>query len=472
MEGLGAANPQTLAGNFIQLEQVVPPVYNPPTEPDGSAFDFSSTTTDFAAVNAYYHCDFLYRYVQTMGIDIASYFDGTTFPIPTDPRALGNDVNAQARGNANGNGMGSYAFGVVQSGFTVGIATALRVVLHEFGHALLWDHVRSPNFGFAHSAGDSMAAIYSDPTSQALDRGLTFPFPNIGRRHDRTVAAGWAWFGPNYNTQYNGEQVLSSTLFRAYLSTGGGAAQLPYKLFASQYTFYLIVKACGLLTATTTDPTVYVSALQQADMGTTNFQGQTGGTNYKVIRWAFEKQGLFQAPGTPLPYTQPGQPPASDVYVNDGRNGEYDYQANWWSTQDVWNRLAPDGGSAHQDPVANQLNYAYVRLKNRGTGSATNASVRAYQGNVGSEFNWPTDWVPMTTAQIAASTPIASAGEIVLGAFQWTPRQSGNGSILMVATADGDASILENPLIQNLTIPNWRLVPFDNNIAQRNVTIG
>lgn len=472
LPGLAASNPQVLAGNFIELQQVDPPPYIPPTQPAGTPFDFSSTTTDFAAVNAYHHCDFLYRYVQGMGIDIASYFDGTTFPIPTDPRALGNSVNAQARGNAAGNGMGSYVFGVVQSGYLVGIASALRVVLHEFGHALLWDHVNSPNFGFAHSAGDSMAAIYSDPTSEALDRGLTFPFPNIGRRHDRTVAAGWAWFGPQYNDQYAGEQVLSSTLFRAYLSTGGGATELPYKLFASQYMFYLIVKSCGLLTARTTDPTVYVNALQDADMTTANFNGQTGGTNYKVIRWAFEKQGLFQAQGTPKPYTQPGQPPPTDIYIDDGRNGEYDYIADWTSTQDVWNRLAPDGGTTHQDPIANQVNYAYVRVKNRGTGNAANTLVRAYQGNVGSEFNWPNDWVPMTTAQIAGPASIASGGEAVVGPFQWTPSQSGSGSMLMLASADGDASIVDNPLIQGLTFPNWRLVPFDNNIAQRNVTIG
>jgi hypothetical protein len=471
LPGLTSANPQALGGNFINVQQVDPPAYNPPTEPAGTDFDFSSATTDFAAVNAYRHCDFLYRYVQGMGIDIATYFDGTSFPIPTDPRALGNQVNAQARGNATRNGMGAYVFGVVQSGYLVGIAAALRVVLHEFGHALLWDHVGSPNFGFAHSAGDSMAAIYSDPTSECADRGLTFPFPFLNRRHDRRVADGWAWFGPNYNTQYNGEQVLSSTLFRAYLSTGGGSADLPYKLFASQYMFYLIVKSCGLLTTTTTDPTVYVNALQQADMATTDFQGQTGGTNYKVIRWAFEKQGLFQPPGTQPPIMQPGQPPPTDVYIDDGRAGEYDYLADWTSTQDIWNRLAADGGTTHQEPVSGQVNYAYVRLKNRGTGAATNSSVRGYQGAFGTGFNWPADWVAMTTARISGPASIPSGGQAVVGPFNWTPTNSGNGAMFMVAAADGDASIVDNPLIQGLTIPNWRVVPFDNNIAQRNVTI-
>jgi len=466
-----AGQPQALNGPFITLVDSPPPSYTPVTEPVGTDFTFTSTSHDFAAVNAYSHCDFLYRYVKGLGIDPATYFSHTKFPVPAAPVALDNAVNAQARGNTAGNGMGMYLFGIVQSGYTVGIASALRVVLHEFGHALLWDHVSSPNFGFAHSAGDSLAAIYADPTSQALDRGLTFPFVRIGRRQDRTVAQGWAWFGPNYNTQYNGEQVLSSTLFRAYQSIGGGAAQLPRKLFASQYMFYLIVQGCGLLTATTTDPVVYVNALQQADMSTSSFQGQTGGTAYKVIRWSFEQQGLFQAAGTPKPYTTPGQPPPTDVYIDGGRGGQYTYTADWWSNQDIWNRLAPDGGTTHQNPNANAVNFAYVRLKNRGTQSALRAKVKGYQGTMGSELNWPADWAAMTTPEVAAAGLIPSGGQVVLGPFQWTPARSGNGSMLMIATADGDQSIVENPVIQANVIPNWRLSPSDNNIGQRNVVI-
>ena len=60
-------------------------------------------------------------------------------------------------------------------------------MLHELGgHGILWDHVDSPNFGFAHSAGDSIAAILNDPDTQisGADRFITFPWVNIGRRHD------------------------------------------------------------------------------------------------------------------------------------------------------------------------------------------------------------------------------------------------------------------------------------------------
>ncbi len=462
--------PQKLEGDYVKIEDLDPPDIAPPSEPTGSDFVYDSTTNDFTAVNAYYHCDYIYRYIDGMGISVASYFDGTTFPVPVDFRGKNGQVNASCNGNAGHDGTGKFLFGLVESGQPVGIATAFRVVWHEFGHALLWDHVDSPNFGFAHSAGDSMAAIYADPSSQALDKGLTFPFltgsnPNIVRRHDRPVAT-WAWFGVNYNTQYSGEQVLSTTLFRAYQSTGGGSDILSYKQFASQYMLYLIVKSCGLLTATTRDPKVYANKLKQADMNTADFKGVAGGTNYKVIRWSFEQQGLYQATGTPRPYTAPGQPPANDVYVDDGRDGGYSWIADWKNTQDIWNRLAADGGTSNQPPVAGETNYLYVRVKNRGTESAADVAVRSFQQKQGTEGNWPNDWQATTTATLSAGT-IASQGETVVGPFQWTPAGFADESALMVAANPSDPAIIDNPKISGKILGNWRLVPFDNNIAQR-----
>ncbi|MGD8779140.1 MAG: hypothetical protein PVH88_09305 [Ignavibacteria bacterium] len=469
-------NVQSLEGNYVKLEDIAPPNIAPPTKPAGENFYYGSTTNDFSAINAYYHCDFVFRYISELGIDVPTYFGGTSFPVPVDHRGKGGAVNASANGNAAGNGLGSLRFGIVEQNYNVGIATALRVVLHEFGHALLWNHVNSPNFGFAHSAGDSMAAIYADPNSLAPDKGETFPFitnsnPGMQRRHDRTVSDGWAWFGTHYNTQYGGEQVLSTTLFRTYQSTGGGSSQLTDKQFASMYMFYLIVKSCGMLTHTTTDPKVYVNALMQADKNTVDFQNQTGGTNYKVIRWSFEKQGLYQKPGTPKPYTQPGEPPAVDVYINDGREGEYQYLNDWQNCQDIWNRNSNDGGSSNQTPILNKTNYLYVRLKNRGTDDADNIKIKCYQSNSSVEFNWPQNWAPALTSELPVIGSVASKGETVVGPFEWTPNISSNMGVLMVASADGDPSIVDNPVIQGKPLGNWRLVPFDNNIAQRNFSV-
>ena len=106
-----------------------------------------------------------------------------------------------------------------------------------------------------------------------------------------------------------------------------------------------------------------------------------GGALHKVVRWAFEQQGLFQPaarPGQGNTVNQVGNPPPVDVFIDDGRNGGYQYQANHWSCQDMWVRRAPDGGLTHEEPVVGTTNYMYVRVQNRGTDTAQNVRVDAY----------------------------------------------------------------------------------------------
>jgi len=474
LAGLAPASPQSLSGEFVEIAETSDPVVAAPTVPTpASAFDYNARTDDFSAVNAYYHCDRLFRTMQEYGFDVSSYFDGTAFPVPVDHRALGDTVNAQAPGNTTGTGLGELRFALLQAGQPVGMATSNRVVWHEFGHALLWDHVGSPNFGFAHSAGDSLAAILNDPGSLEPDRFDTFPWVQeatpIGRRHDRTVTSGWAWFGPNYNTQYSGEQILSSTMFRFYRSIGGDSSHRPTQTRASETSAFLIFKAIGLLTSTTPFPEIFANSLQTADLTTPNFKGIAGGALHKVIRWSFEKQGLFQpgaAPGQGNGVQTEGNPPEVDVYIDDGRDGEYQYLANHWSCRDIWVRRDPDGGANHQRPVVNQTNYLYVRVKNRGTQTADNVRVDAYHAIPGSGLAFPDDWSPMATSTLPAPGPIGSGGSAIVGPFAFVPTEVGHECLMAIASGDGDPA---NDTTINGTIAEHRFVPFDNNVAQRNV---
>ena len=81
----------------------------------------------------------------------------------------------------------------------LGIAADARWIWHEIGHVLLTTSVGELQFRFAHSPGDALAAIVSDPESElATDpnwRGSTFPWVFLPRRHDRCVAVGWSWGG-------------------------------------------------------------------------------------------------------------------------------------------------------------------------------------------------------------------------------------------------------------------------------------
>lgn len=480
---------QTLAGANVTLSDVESPTVAAPTEPTGTDFNFGARTDGFAAVNAYYHCDKFFRLLDSMGFTRASYFGGTTFPSPVDHRGSinasnGVEVNAHCVGTSGGGGILRTTFALANTADTanpIGIACDHRVVLHELGgHGVLYNHVSSPNFGFAHSAGDSIAAILSDPGSQASDRFVTFPWVSIGRRHDRTPAAGWGYAGSialnpfDFGLDaggYNNEQILSSAHFRLYRSIGGDSADLAMKRFAARMAVYLILRGIQTLTPSTnpSNASGWVTALLTADLGNWVSENITGGAYGKVIRWAFEKQGLFQPSGAATPNNNVGAPPAVDVYIDDGRGGEYAFQPVWWNCQKIWNRRANDGGTTHEEPVTNRTNYAYVKIKNRGTQQATGVTVRAYHANPAGGLAYPIDWVPMTTAQLSASNVAANnAAEITVGPFAWIPTHVGHECIFMVVSATGDPSNTNN-ISTGSSIPEWRLVPNDNNIGQRNV---
>lgn len=494
LEGLANGSPQPLSGQFAQLVDNDPPTVVPPTQPNPPAnFLYDAPAREFAAVNAYHHCDWLFRHMQGMGFNISSYFDGTTFPVPVDPCAFSDQINARAPANTTGTGSGGFQFGLAGTPFpAVSIAADLRVVLHEFGHTLLEDSVHSPNFGFAHSAGDSLAAILLDPESalrtDPVRRFLTFPWVIQNRNHGRDVATGWGWGGSNDVGSYSSEQILSTTHFRMYRSLGGDSDDVNRRKLAARQAVYLIYRAIGSLATNpvtpTPDPAIFATALMNADIGTLNFEGHLGGAFQKVIRWSFEKQGLYQPPGAPQPVVTPGAPPDVDVYINDGqdyennpRNGEYVFQPIHWECTDIWNRLAPNpggGSAAHQTPVVGQINYAYVLVKNRGTQDANNVLVRGYSAIPSVGTSWPDDWTPMDTPQIVVANAIAPGGSAVVGPFRWRPRTVGHECMFMEVTTtdDRDLSNIDArtffPCAAGPT-PDWRLVPFDNNLAQRNV---
>jgi hypothetical protein len=361
-------------------------------------------------------------------------------------------------------------FGVAAPNTTFGIAADVRVVIHEFGHGVLWDHVDSPNFGFAHSPGDSLAAILHDPISKAPDRFETFPFmkqsAGLSRNHNRPVSEGWAWGGPanRDDTQYGSEQILSTTLFRIYRAAGGDSDEQSERVFASRYVSYLILKAVGLLEFMTRDPDVYVMALTEADAVTTDFEGHPGGAFAKVFRWSFEKQGLYQPPGAPSPVHQPGAPPDVDVYIDDGRDGEYmPFLKQVDDAGEIWNRSAEDGGLIHEPPVAGVESFLYLRVKNRGTSVATEVSVRGFRAPADGGKLWPGDWQPLAAGKVAAPD-IPPGGSVVVGPLRFTPAAAGE-QVLFEVAALGDSSALASVVAG--PIATRRLVQLDNNLAQK-----
>ena len=114
-----------------------------------------------------------------------------------------------------------------------------------------------------------------------------------------------------------------------------------------------------------------------------------------------------------------------------------------------------------------------MRIKNRGTSAANDVVVKAYHCKPSAGVLWPNDLQPMTTAQLSAGTlQPNNSEEKIVGPFSWTPVTNGWGHdcMLMIVSATGDPSNVDN-FTAGEYVEDWRLVPNDNNVAQRNVTL-
>jgi hypothetical protein len=423
-------------------------------------------TNDFAAVNAFYHSRRLMDRVASSGFDLDAYFRCASLPIWVRYRSgvvrapHGNARNAdavwgkppdlRATPAIKGEILLRYALGdlsISPAHFPLGIACDVRWNCHEFGHVLLMGSVGEREFRFAHSAGDSIAAILADPDSDlGLPqhnggwRGVTFPWVALSRRHDRQPTQGWAWGGPLDRPEhgYWKEQILSSTLFRLYRTLGGdavtgsGLADAQARRAASDHTLYLLIHAIGLLGAAdvvaTNSPDQLVSALIDADIGTAKFvtgngRERVGGNAHKVIRWAFEQQGLYPGAATERPVRVAGDPPPVDVYIASALNGNYSWQA-------------PAYQIAVNNPQKNVANPVQVTVGNRGANAApgTNVALWTARANAGIP-----DWLDARWQKVderAVAIPARSAGVPVQ--LNWTPAHHGAYALLAIVSCDED----------------------------------
>ena len=476
---------QALNGTHVTVVDDEPPNIDPPTEPIGTNFDYDARTNDFAAVSAYYHGNRIFDVIESLGFTLSDYFDGTDFPVHLDHRgrfgtADGIERNASCSANATGDGIGLVDYELSDLTDTtdpLGRAVDSWVHWHEIcGHGILYDHVSSANFGFAHSAGDTIAALQNDPVSLLRGQPERFqyaPFRGLDRWFNRAVADGWGWGGAQDTGSYPSEQVLATTLFRVYQALGGDSDDEAKRWQASRVMTYLVLTAVGQLSPGTNPSTAedFYDELKAADADDWTSEGYAGGAYHKVIRWAFEKQGMWRAAGAAT--TDIGEPDAVDLYIDDGRAGEYEYQAVHWNSPSVWNRTSADGNTTPQPGSAGVLSHAYVRVKNRGTTDAS-GTVKVYHCLPGAGLTWPTDFVQ---AGPAAGLPTGnvqanSGNEVIIGPFDWTPNENayGHDCLLAIVEADGDPSNINN-LEAGQTIQEWRLVPHDNNVGQRNVQL-
>jgi len=499
-------------------------------------------SNDFSAVMAFYNVeDFFYR-LACYGLAADAYFRIAKLPlmlayrsgIRPGPAKDGQTINAQVRADgwpddfvgptppsqrptlemhfalANLSHRRRVSNGPAEP---LGIATDSRWVWHEIGHVLLMASVGELEFRFAHSAGDALAAIAADPDSKlalnAYWRGATFPWVFIPRRHDRCVSLGWSWGGslhealaqvPNSmlprRKGYWTEQILSSSLFRLYRSIGGETTDVSsVRRSASHYSVYLVMRAIQILgdsgIVPANDPDQFISAMIDADIGTgkwnITYDGQmfkrTGGCVHKVIRWAFEAQGMYANPGTTT--NAPGLPPPVDIYIEDLRptaeNGgccDVHYGPGTYVPVALdWKHDAP-AWQANPDAIRVSGNNIYVKVWNRGSERAKGVTVTVWMRD------WPMNTLPPAswfkgkgwaryTPHISPSKNIAPGKSASFGPFSHVP--PGKRYLVLAAADCGDDRSNINPAghlpCSRLTAPFVELIASDNNLALREITL-
>lgn len=288
----------------------------------------------------------------------------------------------------------------------------------------------------------------------SVSRFEIFLYQYIDRRHDRS----WSWGGSNDDGSYGSEQILATTLFRLYLSMGGGDSNIARRQFASDYILFLLFKVTWRLGPKSNGAIAVEDFVDDMiDLDTypselsTPLPDLTDGCAKKVIRWSFEKQGLFG-----------GDPPEVDVYIDDGRHGEYEYRSDPKSPY-IYNLLQPDGALMHAIPQPSVKNYVYVKIKNRGTQKSSALFVKGWMSPTGIGLSWPDDFKPLITEELTHNAGIMPNQEVIVGPFEWIPESSDDRVLISVSCLE-DHSIIDKWAFMP-SCPLWRLTPFDNNLA-------
>ena len=341
----------------------------------------------------------------------------------------------------------------------------------------------------------------------------------LTRRHDRAVSLGWSWGGTLHRDlaqapytplarrkAYRTEQILSSSLFRLYRCLGGDTT-IPgnpntldtiSRASASHYAVYLIIRGIELMpdpyaVSPPNDPEKFMQDIVNADIGTnawlvndpilaSQVHERVGGCANKLVRWAFEAQGLYAQPGVLT--NAPGLSPNVDIYIADRRptmdSGAQDYVdyglGAYVPVSLEWDKAQKPSTDApplwHAAAAAITVSGANIKVKvgNRGQNAANGVTVSLWW------HAWPISTDPpkwndsgwtACTPGVSAPQNIASSATKTFGPFMHTPPAK-RYILLAQATCGGDRAN-SDPAgglpCASLPTPLVDLVAGDNNIS-------
>jgi hypothetical protein len=479
-----------LHGSFVHMAAEETPAVAEPTSTTG-AFDYVWDDNNFLDAMAYFHLNRFQEYIQTS----LSVNNAANYSIAVDPQGLDGVDNSHYVPGGSGTGYIAFGGGLqpIPSSNPIPDAADAMVVLHEYGHAI--QDNSNPNFdnpasGVGEGWGDTLAAIFYDDkhANPAATRGFMMSWDSEmgsgswpGRRYD----VNWLFDGPEYanalaTDNHTAGQLWCATMFELYRKLGGDSVYSANKAAGRDLALRLHLQANFNV------PTSGCTAAQmgqQIEAADSNLGGwrYANGLHKKVVYDTFRRRHMDGYSALPV-----------DVYINDGRQGGYGslsgndlfserlWLDGWWETQDIWAKVAPYPDAAsqqagdpgdHQEPPVGSTAYLYVRVGNRGTNAAGSGSVtvKAFHADPGIGLTWPEDWTAMDTPSVTVPNILPGvANHVVVGPFPWTPTVVGHECVLAVVECANDHAVTQD-LLSTDHVYDGDMVPFDNNIAQRNL---
>jgi hypothetical protein len=148
-----------------------------------------------------------------------------------------------------------------------------------------------------------------------------------------------------------------------------------------------------------------------------------------------------------------------EVYIEDNSQDDGSVPTNnYWMSPDIWVRHEEDGEEEHQQPIANQTNYAYARVHNIGDATLDNVTVDLYWHEPALAIKCGS-WRPIGVYTLTVLSP----GVTETIHLPWTPDVSGHTCLLAQIDSDQDPYARGHDCYEG--------VRWDNNLAQRNVEV-
>ena len=437
-------------------------------------FVYGAKSDRFLDVMAYFHIDRFQAYVQKK-LGLSKY----------GSLKVGVDTKGEPNNDRSTWGLNGICFG---KGSVPDASDAL-IILHEYGHALQ-NHVNagsgSGNFagGLREGFADFLAAtFYDDAHSSPKDtRGIMFSW-GANPENQRSYRVTWRFDDPGLGTDgYKRGQFWCATMFELYRKLGGDSLNKDVRGAARALVIRLhLVANEGIppkfATADQAAAQVYMLDTHLAGwLGDTGVPRYANGLHLKVISDTFSSRAI---PGFPAPDV--------DVYIDDGRQGGYGsvkasptfddslWLENHGDPPGLWVQVPgraagpPGAASAKVDMAAD----VFARVENLGGTNSGPLTVKAFVAEPGSARVWPIDWQILDP--LAPSKPVADVAKnrgaaVIVGPFAWTPTKTGAHTLLVIGECGKDQAVTE--LLQAADrVPIMDLVPFDNNIAMREIQV-